>query len=111
MPDLSEPGAREAALTFGVSCILIALIGGGLSEEPALALRADGIMALLATFFLVARATPAELRSRTLLPLRVRDTDNQRRHGVTPRLHAHLWFAQWMAALAAASLAASLVVG
>jgi len=111
MPDLNEPGAQEAALTFGVSCILIALIGGGLSDEPALAFRADGIMALIATFYMVVRAAPADMRSQTLLPLQVRNSENRRRHGVTPRLRAHLWFAQWMAALAAASLAASFVVG
>jgi|GEM_PF-2982069 len=107
MPDFNEPGVREAAIAFGASCIVIAFLGGGLAEDPVLALRADGTMALLATFYLVSRAAPEDMRHGTLLPIQSRTARNRRRHGVTPRLQAHLWFAQWTAVLAALSFAGS----
>ncbi len=113
MPDLNEPEAQSAAVTFAVACAFIALIGGGLSEDPSAALKADGFMALLATLYLVYRAAPGDAGSRIgdLLPLQVRQPASRRRYGATPRVHAHLWFAQWMAGLAVVSLAASLFVG
>jgi hypothetical protein len=113
MPDLNEPEAQGAAIAFGLSCVVIALLGGNLSEDPTAALRADGLMALLATLYLVFRSEPGEAGARfgDLLPLQVKQAGSRRRYGVNPRVRAHLWFAQWMAALSAFSLAASLFVG
>ncbi len=111
MPDLNEPDTQGAALSFGLACILIAFIGSGLSEDPAIALKADGLMAILAALYLVFRAAPGGSKLGDLLPLPVRQPGDRRRYGASPRVHAHLWFAQWMVALAAVSLATSLFVG
>ncbi|WP_436642533.1 hypothetical protein [Microbaculum sp. FT89] len=110
MPDFENPEAQSAALAFAVLCATIGLIGGGLADDPALTLKADGLMAVLAALYLVFRADPGGGRLGDVLPLHARQTGNRRRHGVSPRVRAHLWFAQWMAALAMFSLALSMFV-
>lgn len=111
MPDLNEPDVQDAALAFGLLCVIIAAIGGGLSDEPAAAFKADGLLALLATLYLVMRGAPRESPGADFLPILVRPAAVHRRAAITPRLYAHLWFAQWMAALAAVSLTVSMFTG
>jgi hypothetical protein len=109
MPDFNEPDVQKAAFVFGYLCLVMTAVMGFLSPDPAVALKAGGILALVSTLVLVLRAKPSQDQIGEILPLQVRNVPVRRRAGIGPRVRAHLWFAQWTAALSMASLALALL--
>lgn len=108
MPDFNEPNVQKAAMAFGLLCLITSAVMGALSADPVVALKAGGILALVSTLVLVLRAAPSPDQVGEILPIQTRRGRQRRRIGIGPRVRAHLWFAQWTAALAMASLAMAL---
>jgi len=110
MPDFNEPEVQSAAMTFGLLCLVMSAILTFVSDDPAIALKAGGVLALVSTLVLVVRADPEHRPMRTLLPRRLHSSASQHRAGTDAHARAHLWFAQWTAILSIAGLAGALAL-
>lgn len=109
MPDFNDPDVQKAAMAFGFLCLVMSAAMALLSTDPTAALKAGGILALVSTLVLVLRASPSPDQVGEILPLQPRQSGDRRRTGIGTRVRAHLWFAQWTAALSMVSLGMALV--